>query len=214
MLESDREGYFFSAKEWTENRYIWGMKILIITGPPYSGKGTQCEIISKAIGFTHVSTGDLLRQEKENKTPIGLVMADLEKRGELLSDSIMKDLFSRIIDENKESKGILLDGYPRTNPQVDDLIELVASKHMAINMVINIEVPREELLARAAKRAAQSNRVDDKDAALHTKRIEIFEQSTKPAIDYMRTLLPVEDIDGIGSIEEITEKLMQKVKAI
>jgi adenylate kinase len=184
------------------------MKILIVTGPPYSGKGTQCEIISKAIGFKTISTGDRCRQEKESQTEIGLIMSRYEEKGDLVPDPVMKNLFSQILDENSGEKGIILDGYPRTKPQVDDLIALVRSKKEQISLVINIDVPKDELLARAMKRAASSNRKDDQDPAIHLKRVQIFEESTRPAIAYMKTLLPVVVIDGMGDIDTITKRIM------
>jgi adenylate kinase len=187
------------------------MKILIVTGPPYSGKGTQCEIISKAYHFTHLSTGDRCRQEKANQTEIGRIMSQYEEKGDLVPDTIMKTLFGQILDENKDRDGILLDGYPRTLPQVDDLLQLVKEKHLEIAMVINILVPKEELLHRALKRAADSTREDDRNPETHLKRVRIFETATLPAIAYMKTKLPVIDIDGIGKIEEITRRIIEKM---
>ncbi|MDQ6472899.1 nucleoside monophosphate kinase [Flavobacterium sp. LHD-80] len=183
------------------------MKILIITGPPYSGKGTQCEILKEELKFEHISTGDKCRAEKQNETEIGKVMSEYEEKGDLVPDSIMKDLFSKILDENMASNGIILDGYPRTEPQVNDLIELVKSKNLEIGKVINIEVPKTELLKRAKKRAETSNRKDDKDANIHLKRIEVFENSTRPAIEYMKSKIKVLTFDGMGTIEEITKRI-------
>ncbi len=183
------------------------MEILIITGPPYSGKGTQCEILKEEIGYTHISTGDRCRWEKDNKTEIGNIMSEYEERGDLVPDSMMKTLFGQIIDENLEKKGIILDGYPRTKPQVDDLIDLVAAKNLGIGKVLNIEVPKEELLLRAKKRAETSTRKDDKDVQIHLKRIDVFEESTRPGIEYMKSKLKVTTFDGTGSIEDITEKI-------
>lgn len=183
------------------------MEILIITGPPYSGKGTQCEILREQLGFKHISTGDRCRSEKENGTKIGNTMAEYEEKGDLVPDSVMKALFSQILDENKATKGIILDGYPRTVPQVDDLIALVKQKGMEIGKVVHIDVPKPELLARAKKRAETSDRKDDKDPKIHTKRIEVFENFTRPAISYMKSKLTVETFDGQGSIDEITERI-------
>ena len=183
------------------------MEILVIMGPPYSGKGTQCEILKEELKFKHISTGDRCRLEKQNKTEIGKIMSQYEEKGDLVPDSIMKDLFSKILDENSSAKGIILDGYPRTEPQVNDLMELVASKNMEIGKVINIEVPKEELLKRAQKRAETSNRKDDKDANIHLKRIEVFENSTRPAIEYMKSKIKVLTFDGLGAIDEITERI-------
>ena len=183
------------------------MEILIITGPPYSGKGTQCEILKAQLNFEHISTGDRCRLEKENGTEIGKIMSEYEEKGDLVSDSIMKNLFSQILDENQSKYGVILDGYPRTKAQVDDLIELVSSKQMKIGKVLNIEVPKYELLKRAEKRAETSDRKDDKDAKIHIKRIEVFEVSTRPAIEYMKSKIKVESFDGLGTIKEITERI-------
>lgn len=183
------------------------MEILIITGPPYSGKGTQCNVLKELLGFEHISTGDKCRDEKQNGTEIGKIMSAYEEKGDLVPDSIMKDLFSKILDDNKSKVGIILDGYPRTKSQVDDLIELVKSKHMEIGKVINIDVPKSELLIRAKKRAETSNRKDDKDPQTHIKRIEVFEESTRPAIEYMKSKIKVLTFDGLGTIDEITERI-------
>lgn len=187
------------------------MKILIIAGPPYSGKGTQCEILKAQLGFTHISTGDRIRLEKVNKTSFGKKMSAYEEKGDLVPDSLMKELLSQIIDENLHAKGIILDGYPRTNAQVDTLINLVKEKGKSIQKVLNIEVPKGELLLRAKKRAETSDRKDDKDPSLHFKRIEIFEIATRPAIEYMKQKLSVVTINGLGAIEEITEKIKTEV---
>lgn len=183
------------------------MEILIITGPPYSGKGTQCKILNEQLGFKHISTGDRCRFEKENGTEVGKTMAEYEEKGDLVPDLLMKELFSQILEENKANKGIILDGYPRTETQVDHLIELVQQKNMKFGKVLNIEVPKSELLSRAKKRAETSNRKDDTDPQIHIKRIEVFEKSTKPAIAYMKSKLAVKTFDGLGSIEEITERI-------
>ena len=183
------------------------MEILVITGPPYSGKGTQCEILKEELKFEHISTGDRCRLEKQNETEIGKIMSEYEEKGDLVPDSIMKDLFSKILDENRSTNGIILDGYPRTEPQVNDLMELIESKNMEIGKVINIDVPKSELLERAKKRAETSNRKDDKDAEIHLKRIEVFENSTRPAIEYMKSKIKVLTFDGLGTIYEITTRI-------
>jgi adenylate kinase len=183
------------------------MEILIITGPPYSGKGTQCEILKEQLKFEHISTGDRCRLEKQNETEIGKIMSEYEEKGDLVPDSIMKDLFSKILDENKSKNGIILDGYPRTEPQVNDLIQLIESKNMKIGKVLNIDVPKSELLERAKKRAETSNRKDDKNPEIHIKRIEVFENATRPAIEYMKSKINVLTFDGLGTINEITKRI-------
>lgn len=183
------------------------MEILIITGSPYSGKGTQCEILKTQLNFEHISTGDRCRLEKQNETKIGKIMSEYEEKGDLVPDSIMKELFNKILDENKSKIGIILDRYPRTKSQVNDLIELVNSKQMEIGKVLNIDVPKSELLKRAKKRAETSDRKDDKDPEIHIKRIEIFEESTRPAIEYMKSKIKVLTFDGLGTIDETTKRI-------
>ena len=183
------------------------MELLIITGPPYSGKGTQCELLQKELGYTHVSTGDLCRTEKEKDTAVGKVLAEYEVKGDLVPDEIMKELFSMALDQLQGEEGVILDGYPRTQPQVEDLLALVAEKGLLIEKVLNIDVPAEELLKRAKKRAENSTREDDKDPETHIKRIVVFESVTRPAIDYMKDRLEVLTFDGTGTIEETSAKI-------
>jgi len=183
------------------------MEIVIITGPPYSGKGTQCKYLSKELGFKHISTGDRCRLEKEKGTPIGKIMSQYEEKGDLVPDMVMKELFDNVLEENRFNRGIILDGYPRTKAQVDDLIALVSSKNMMIGKILNIKVPKEELLARARRRAETSTRKDDMDTKIHIKRIQVFEDMTRPAIDYMGSKVLVQNYDGLGTIREITERI-------
>ncbi|MBW7891255.1 MAG: nucleoside monophosphate kinase [Chitinophagaceae bacterium] len=189
------------------------MEILIITGPPYSGKGTQCEILKTKLGFIHISTGDRICKEKDEKTSIGKVMMEYEENGNLVPDHIMQKLIGKIIDENSGAKGIILDGYPRTKSQVDTILNLLSEKKLSIIAVINIDVPREELLLRAQKRAGDSNRKDDLNSDIHLKRIEIFENTTRPAIAYMKAKFKVFDINGLGTIETITATIAEALHA-
>jgi adenylate kinase len=189
------------------------MEILIITGPPYSGKGTQCEILKTSLGFNHISTGDRIRKEKEEKTSIGILMTEYEENGSLVPDEIMQELLGKIMDENSGTKGIILDGYPRTKSQVDTIVNLLAEKKTDVNVVINIAVPKNELLNRAMKRAENSTRKDDLNSDIHVKRIEIFETETRPSIEYMRDKFNVVDIDGLGTIENITSAINKVINA-
>ena len=189
------------------------MEILIITGPPYSGKGTQCDLLKTGLGFTHISTGDRIRKEKDIKSSIGKVMTDYEENGTLVPDEIMQELIAQIIDENSNSKGIILDGYPRTKSQVDTILNLLADKKLGVKVVINIDVPKDELLARAKRRAENSNRKDDQNFDTHLKRIEIFETETRPAIEYMKGKFKVANIDGLGTIENIAKMISETINA-
>jgi adenylate kinase len=187
------------------------MEIIIITGPPYSGKGTQCELLKTNLAFNHISTGDRIRKEKDTKTLIGRTMSSYEENGSLVPDEIMKDLIGQIIDENFMNTGIILDGYPRTKSQVDTILNILADKKLNVKIVINIDVPKEELLLRAKKRAINSSRKDDQNSDTHLKRIEIFEKETRPAIEYMKDKFKFEDINGLNTIENITKAISETI---
>lgn len=185
------------------------MQILVVTGPPYSGKGTQCTELKKKLAYKHLSTGDRIREEKKQGTSRALAMKRYEEEGNLVPDSMMLELIEDMVEENRHELGIILDGYPRTIPQVDALLEMLDKKSLHIAKVINIEVPSDELLVRAKKRAEESKRKDDDDPETHFKRIRIFEAETRPAIEYFKSKVEVTDIDGLGEIEEITERILQ-----
>jgi adenylate kinase len=183
------------------------MKLLVITGPPYSGKGTQCEILEKQLQYEHLSTGDVVRKEKDNDTAYARKAKEYSDAGELVPDHMMKDLLQSVIEQFQGKTGIILDGYPRTQPQVDTLIELIAEVGLEAGNVINVQVPHDELLKRAGIRAETSNRADDKNVKTRHKRINDFEEQTKPAIEYMRTKFNVIDIDGMHSVEAVTKAI-------
>jgi adenylate kinase len=187
------------------------MEILIITGPPYSGKGTQCEMLKSILAFSHISTGDYIRAEKNNKTPIGMIMSEYQAKGNFVPDAIMEELIEKIIDQHMQEKGIILDGYPRTIAQANSLKELFDKKGLKVKQVINIDVPENVLLERAANRAATSDRTDDKDPAIHFKRIALFESETRPTITHMSSQFPVVTINGQGSIEEIKQSIINNL---
>lgn len=187
------------------------MEILIITGPPYSGKGTQCKKLKDILNFKHISTGDRCRFEKRIGSKVGKVLSKFEEKGNLVPDVIMKDLINQILDENSNEVGIILDGYPRTIMQVDDFLELVSVKHIEVNTVINLVVSKNELLKRGEHRAQKSIRKDDKDLKVRLRRMEVFEHSTKPSIEYMKTLLNVLTFYGIGTCEELTTQILQEL---
>lgn len=184
------------------------MEILIITGPPYSGKGTQCLALKNILGFKHISTGDRCRLEKRNNSYIGRILSKYETLGELVPDHIMRKLLNRILDENVNERGLILDGYPRTINQVNYLLKLVKLKVISINKVFQIEVEKKELIKRGIHRATKSNRQDDQDPRIRERRIEIYEKMIKPSIEHMKTKLNVFTCYSDGTKEELTQKII------
>ncbi len=190
---------------------IKNLKILIIIGPPYSGKGTQCEILKNILGYEHISTGDRIRKEKENNTELGQTMIDYEDNGQLVPDLLMKNILIKILEENNQKEGLILDGYPRTKNQVDTFIELHKEIDITIENIVSIYVPEEELMNRVKIRAETSNRKDDKDINIIYRRIDIFESETRPAIEYIKTKFNVIEVNGLGSIQNVTDSILKEV---
>lgn len=188
------------------------MEFIIVTGPPYSGKGTQCELIEEHFNYKHVSTGDICRAEKAKNSSLGKIVSEYDIKGDLVPDHIMKELLSAFVEDNSQEELIILDGYPRTKKQVKDLEEILIDKQIEIRSVINIEVPKATLLERAKKRAETSDREDDKDPETHLKRIEIFQEETLPAIEYMKDYFKVDNLSGLGSINEIFQKVIKSIE--
>ncbi len=187
------------------------MKTIIVTGPPYSGKGTQCEILEKELGYYHLSTGEALRAEEEAGTDLGALTAPYSDAGEYVPDDVMKMFLAGLIEKNADKRGLILDGYPRTVPQVDTLLELGAENGLEFTHVINLNVEKEELLARANNRAKNSTREDDKDVKKHYKRIEKFQTSTIPAIEYLGKKMTISQINGMAGIEETTASIREVI---
>ncbi|MEN8187181.1 MAG: nucleoside monophosphate kinase [Bacteroidota bacterium] len=189
------------------------MEILIVTGPPSSGKGTQSEILSKETNFKHISIDDRCRLEEENRTEIGKIISDYQENGKLVPDSVMKDIFDQVIKENKSEAGIILDGFPKTIDQIKGLIKSIGLKRQKISNIINLEVNKEELLKRVVNSSSNtSNETEDRDQIMQLKRIEEFEEYTKPAIHYLKYKFNVLTIDGAGDVNEIAKNIKESVR--
>jgi adenylate kinase len=177
---------------------------LILFGPPGSGKGTQAEKLRDHYNLLHISTGDLLRAELKNETALGLEARKFMDKGELVPDAVMIGMIGNKIDEYAgKVKGIIFDGFPRTQPQADALDQLLAGKDTAITGVIALEVEEEEIVKRILNRGASSGRADDKDEATIRNRFNVYLRDTAPLAEHYRTHGKFSVVEGIGSVEDI-----------
>jgi adenylate kinase len=169
---------------------------VLLIGPPGAGKGTQGERLANRLGIAHLAAGDLLRAEVEARTPIGKQVADLMKHGDLVPDSvIIKLLLPRVIAAADEG-GYLLDGFPRSVEQAREARKLADVAGAGPDAVIYLDAPRDELVRRILARADIEGRPDDNPETV-TKRLQVFEEATRPLIEYYRDrgLLRVVDAD-------------------
>lgn len=180
---------------------------LILFGPPGSGKGTQSEKLIEKYGFKHLSTGDLLRSEIANKTPLGIEAKNFMDKGQLVPDEVVIGMISSALDANKDVNGFLFDGFPRTTAQAEALDKLLSLNKTAIGALIALQVPDDELISRMLHRAKTSGRSDDADENIQRKRLDVYRNETLPVAGYYREFNKVVDIQGVGTINEIFEKL-------
>ena len=185
---------------------------LILFGPPGSGKGTQSEKLIAQYGLKHLSTGDLLRSEIANQTPLGLEAKKLMDTGQLVPDEVVIGMISSSLDANPQAKGFLFDGFPRTKAQSQALDSLLQQRGEEINVVLALEVTEEELVKRLLNRGLTSGRSDDTNEDVIRARISEYNKKTSAVADYYRNFDKVVTIKGEGSVDEIFGALSSEIE--
>ena len=186
---------------------------LILFGPPGSGKGTQSEKIVNKFGLKHLSTGDLLRREIAEKTPLGMDAKSFMDKGQLVPDEVVIGMIDSSLEKNPDAKGFLFDGFPRTVAQAEALDKLLALKKTSITKVLALEVSEEELVKRLLKRGETSGRSDDTNEEVIRKRFAVYQKETSAVAHHYQALGKFESIKGEGSVDEIFEALSNAIEA-
>ena len=181
----------------------------LIFGPPGSGKGTQSVKLAEKFNLKHLSTGDMLRAEIAAGTELGKKMSSIMSRGELVPDEVVIEMIANKIDSTKNAAGFLFDGFPRTVAQTEVLEKMLNERGMKINSMLVLDVDHDELVKRLILRADLSGRPDDKDPAVIENRIDVYRSKTEPIIDYCRQRGIYQPVDGVGSIDEIFDRLCE-----
>jgi len=186
---------------------------LILFGPPGSGKGTQSERLIAKYGLKHLSTGDLLRNEIANETPLGLAVKNLMAKGELVPDEIVIEMINSALDNNPQANGFLFDGFPRTTAQAEALDKLLSQKNTEIAIVLALQVSGKELVNRLIKRGLTSERIDDRDEEVIKARIAEYEKKTAAVAEYYKKYDKVKYVKGEGTIDDIFDLLTKEIDA-
>jgi adenylate kinase len=176
---------------------------LVLFGPPGAGKGTQSQKLIEKFGLIHLSTGDLLRSEIAQGTELGREAKMLMDDGILVPDEVVIGMISNKLEANKEAKGFIFDGFPRTVAQATALDNLLSSKESPISAMIALEVNDSELERRLLLRGIDSGRPDDANPEVIRKRIKEYNDKTAPVADFYKKQNKFTGIHGIGSIDEI-----------
>ena len=185
---------------------------LVLFGPPGAGKGTQSQKLIEKYGLIHLSTGDLLRGEIAQGTELGLEAKKLMDEGMLVPDHVVIGMIGHKLDSNKEAKGFIFDGFPRTVAQAEELDELLKSKSSGISGMIALEVNDTELEHRLLLRGKDSGRPDDANPEVIRKRIKEYNDKTAPVADFYKGQDKFTSINGIGSVEEIFAAICEVIK--
>lgn len=190
------------------------MTNLILFGPPGSGKGTQAAFLIEKYQLVHISTGDLFRYEMSHDTPLGQEAKAYMAKGELVPDSVTIGMLRNKVEKHPDAQGFIFDGFPRTIPQAEALDALLISKGTSVSGLIALEVNEEEIVKRILKRGQTSGRADDNDESTVRKRIAVYKSETAPVFDYYAKNGKSHSVDGLGTIEEIANRLEKTVDSL
>jgi adenylate kinase len=184
---------------------------LILFGPPGSGKGTQSESLVEKYGLVHLSTGNLLREEINQKTPLGLEAKSFMDKGQLVPDEVVIGMVDSYFDKHKDAHGFLFDGFPRTAAQAIALDKLLELKRTEIAAVLALEVTEEELVKRLLNRGKTSGRSDDTHEEVIRRRFAVYSSETAPVADHYRKARKFQSIKGEGSVDDIFRTISEAI---
>lgn len=180
---------------------------LVLFGPPGAGKGTQALKLKDKYNLVHLSTGDLLRSEMAGKTELGVKAKAFIDKGELVPDELVIGMIEKRLNQSNEVKGFIFDGFPRTVDQAIALDQLLNNNETPVSAMLALEVEKQELIDRLLERGKTSGRSDDGDVSIIENRINVYNEKTAPVMEYYRKQDKYYAVEGMGSIDEITERL-------
>ncbi|HEX3224118.1 MAG TPA: adenylate kinase [Nocardioides sp.] len=186
---------------------------LIFMGPPGAGKGTQAQVVAERFGIPAISTGDIFRVNVSKGTELGVEAKRYMDAGEYVPDSVTNLMVRHRIDEPDAEKGFLLDGYPRTLAQVDELDGMIKFTGHRLDGVVVLTVDADELVRRLTERAQSEGRSDDTEEVVR-RRQEVYAEQTAPLIEVYRERGLVHEVDGIGEVDEVTRRILDSLAQV
>jgi len=184
---------------------------LVLFGKPGAGKGTQADILKKHYELFHISTGDLFRYHIQGSTNLGILAKSYMDKGDLVPDKVTIDMLEETVTQNSNVEGFIFDGFPRTTGQAEALDAFLTNKSMSITATIALEAKDKILIERLINRGKTSGRVDDQDENKIRNRFEEYNNKTAPLKSFYSTQGKFYSVNGIGSVEEITQRLTKLI---
>ena len=180
---------------------------IVLFGKPGAGKGTQADFLKHKYNLVHLSTGDIFRFNMKNDTDLGKLAKSYIDNGDLVPDEVSINMLQDEVEKNPQAKGFLFDGFPRTIAQAEALDKFLAGKNQEITATVALEANDEILVQRLLERGKTSGRADDQDEEKIRNRYQEYNEKTAPLMDYYKAQHKFYAVDGIGTIEEVTERL-------
>ncbi|MBR5957657.1 MAG: adenylate kinase [Salinivirgaceae bacterium] len=180
---------------------------LVIFGPPGSGKGTQSEYIIKKYGLMHLSTGDLLRAEKNSGSDLGNRIKELIDAGNLVPDEMVEEMVKKHVMLNRDAAGFIFDGFPRTTAQAAWLDNLLACIGESVTLMLTLDVDDNELRTRILERGKISGRADDQNVSIINNRIAVYHKQTQPVINFYAAQDKYVSVNGVGSLDKVFDRI-------
>lgn len=187
---------------------------IVLFGAPGCGKGTQAARLKEKYGIDHVSTGEVIRGEIARGTALGKEMEGYIASGKLAPDRIVIDMVEHYIAEHDQAKGRIFDGFPRTTVQAEEFDRMLAAHGQKVDVMIYMDVPEEELVKRILLRGKESGRADDASEEIIRHRIEVYRAQTAVVADFYATQQKYAHIDGLGTMDEVFERICRVIDAL
>lgn len=187
---------------------------IVLFGPPGAGKGTQSERIIEKYGLMHLSTGDIFRANIKGETELGKLAKSYMDKGQLVPDEVTIKMLQSEFKKVENAKGFIFDGFPRTNAQAEALDAFLASEGTGISVMLALDVEEGELKERLKKRAEVSGRPDDANPEVIQNRINVYKAETLPVKEYYQNQNKFIEINGIGTVDEITSRLFNAIEKL
>jgi adenylate kinase len=188
------------------------MRNIVLFGPPGAGKGTQSVHLVETYGLIHLSTGDIFRSNIKSNTELGQKAQSFMDKGQLVPDDVTIRMLESEVNKHLDANGFIFDGFPRTTAQAEALDAFLDARKTPVTCMLALEVEEDELKKRLLARAETSGRPDDANPEVIQKRIDVYKAETAPVAGYYALQGKFTGIDGIGTIEEILDRLKAAIE--
>ena len=187
---------------------------IVLFGAPGCGKGTQAARLKEHYGIEHVSTGEVIRGEIKGGTKLGLEMKSYIESGRLAPDEIVVGMVANYVADHRDVKGCIYDGFPRTTVQAEAFDKMLEKDGLKVNIMVDIQVPEEELIRRILLRGKDSGRADDANEEVIRGRLDVYHKQTEVVANYYKAQGKYASVDGLGTIDEIFERIVKVIDAV